>query len=337
MSIGKYIKDKALLIVFFTGIIIFLRCMIFFDSSIKMEPSNGTYTISVCGTLFLFYLVLDYLKIYFRFKRIEKIKNDKDLHWINSIPKGINNEEEFYFRIIRQLYKSYNKEMTEVNHRAIKDLEFVTTWVHEIKTPIAATRLIIENNVTRENEGYLNAMNMEIKKVENYVQQALFYSRINDIANDYFIVTICFRDIVTELLKEESIYFINKNIKIELEHLELHVDSDYKWLKFILKQILDNGIKYSRYGGTIKIYGEDLGNKKVLYIEDDGIGIIKEDISRVFNKSFTGHNGRINKQSTGMGLYISKKIAKKLCHDIKIISQQGVGTRVAMEFYKFIL
>ncbi len=333
MSLKEYLRDRRNLIIFFIALMTFIGGMIFFDRSIRMLKSNVEYLSIVSFLLFIIYIAIDYTLISYHMNKIKRIPKE-ELDWVNSIPCPINYEQKFYLDIINKLYENANVQIEKLNNKNDESVEFLIAWVHEIKTPIAASKLIIENNLNSENEKILYGIEMEIEKVEDYIQKALFYSRINDFSKDYRIDTVKIEIAVKESIKSEASWFINKDIKLQLENLNMEVYSDYKWLKFIIKQILDNAIKYTNKGGIIKIYTDIEDKEKILHIKDNGIGIKKEDIERVFEKSFTGYNGRVKQHSTGMGLYISQKLARKLGHYITIDSEYGKGAEVSIHFPK---
>lgn len=335
MKVRKYLHDRRYLIIFFTILMTFIIGIEFFDSSIRMVKPNGIYVGTVSFLLFIIYLIIDYSIISHNMIKISLIAKQDSMDWVSGLPSAVNNEQEFYLNIIKKLYKDANMQIEELNHQNNESVEFITTWVHEIKTPIAASKLIIENNISSQNEKVLYGIEREINKIEDYVQQALFHSRMNNFSKDYRIESVAIKALIKESVKSEATYFINKNINVHLNNLDMEVNSDYKWLRFIIKQILDNSIKYTSKHGNIKIYGEVFDKETVLYIEDDGIGIKEEDLSRVFEKSFTGWNGRIKQHSTGMGLYISQKLAKKLGHYITISSEYEKGTVVSIHFPKW--
>ncbi|RMC98893.1 sensor histidine kinase [Clostridium autoethanogenum] len=279
MSLREYLKDRRNLIAFFTILMVFIGGMTLFDSSIRMLKSNAEYLITVSFLLFIIYLAIDYSLIRFNMNKIRNIPKE-GLEWIHSLPCPRNYEQKFYLDVINNLYESANIKIERLVNNNNERVEFLITWVHEIKTPIAASKLIIENNLSSENE------------------KALY------------------------------------GIEMEIENLDVEVDTDYKWLEFIIKQILDNAIKYTPKDGIINIYTKVQEKEKVLYIKDNGIGIKKEDIGRVFEKSFTGYNGRVKRHSTGMGLYISQKLAGKLGHYIAIESEYERGAEVSIHFPK---
>lgn len=331
MSLKEYLRDRRSLIIFFITLMIFIGGVIFFDKSIRMLKSNAEYLVTVSFLMFLIYLAIDYSIIACHISKIKKIPKE-GLDWIYSLPSPLSWEQKIYLDTINKLHENANIQVEKLIDNNNESVEFLTTWVHEIKTPIAASKLIIENNLNNDNEKLLYAVEMEIEKVEDYIQRVLFYSRINDFSKDYRIDTVKIEQIVKDSIKGEASWFINKDIKLEVENLDIEVNSDYKWLKFIIKQVLDNAIKYTSKGGSIKIYAKLEQKEKILCIKDNGIGIRKEDIERVFEKSFTGYNGRVKQHSTGMGLYISQKLAGKLGHYITIDSEYGSGVEVSIHF-----
>ena len=210
--------------------------------------------------------------------------------------------------------------------------DYIELWIHEVKLPIATSKLIIENN---KNEVTKN-IEEELDQIENYVEQALYYARSSTVEKDYYINKCILKDIVnTAILKNKSNLILNK-INIELENLDLQVYTDSKWCIFILNQIIQNSIKYKKDGNSIlQINAKENKENVVLNIKDNGIGIKQEELEKVFEKGFTGTNGRIDgKKSTGMGLYLCKKLCEKLGLSIEIESKKDKYTQVKITFPK---
>ncbi|MDU7441801.1 MAG: sensor histidine kinase, partial [Clostridium sp.] len=225
--------------------------------------------------------------------------------------------------------KAMNDEIGEFK-RGINDYrEYIELWVHEIKTPIATCKLLIENNESPLTE----SIGEEVCKLENYIDQALFYTRSNTIEKDYIIKEMILSSCVNKVLNNNADSLIKKRVKIRLADLEKRVYSDSKWIEFILGQIISNSIKYmNKEHKELKIYCSESSKYVILNIEDNGAGISEKDISRVFDKGFTGENGRKFGKSTGIGLYLCKKLCKKLGLDITLISEEGKFTRVSIIF-----
>ena len=210
----------------------------------------------------------------------------------------------------------------------IEDREYIETWVHEIKTPIASTRLILENNESESSEN----IKKEIKKIEEYIDQALYYARSTDVSKDYIVKEFSLGKSVRNVIKKNSRDFINKRIAIDLEELDYKVYSDEKWVEFIINQVINNAIKYSAKNSRVKIFANKSKNSITLKIKDSGVGIPNKDLGRVFEKGFTGENGRRFTKSTGMGLYLCKNLCDKLGLGLKITSKENEGTEVSIIF-----
>ena len=209
--------------------------------------------------------------------------------------------------------------------------EYIELWIHEIKIPIATSKMIVENNKSEVTK----SIDEELDKIENYIEQALYYARSNTVEKDYIIKKNNLKDIVSSTILKNKTTLIQNNVKIEMENLEEEVYTDSKWCVFILSQIIQNAIKYSKkQNKEIKLYAENKKENVILYIKDNGIGIDKAEIGRVFEKGFTGTNGRQEKKSTGIGLYLCKKLCDKLCIGLEIASEKEIGTEVKLVFPK---
>ncbi len=202
---------------------------------------------------------------------------------------------------------------------------YIELWVHEIKTPLAASKLIIEN----KNEA-LNDLSHELDKVEHYVMQALFYARSNAVFKDYIINPINLEKSIKKVIKELSSEFIRKDIKLELNLIDNLVYTDSKWFEFMLKQILINSLQYTKPSGKVLLQMSKEKQAIKLDIIDDGIGILPEDIGRIFEQGFTGASGRSYTQATGMGLFLVKQLADAL--SIKVSAKSDDQTIISLMF-----
>jgi signal transduction histidine kinase len=221
--------------------------------------------------------------------------------------------------------KSMNDEIAKYKRSADEYREYIELWVHEIKTPIAGAELICEN---MGNDAALE----ELKKIENFVEQALFYSRSGDVEKDYIIKQIELSDLVHRLLRHNANYFITRKISVRLGDLSQTVFTDAKWLIFILRQFVDNSVKYG--AKTLEFSCVRHENSVSLLMRDDGAGIPESDIDRIFDKGFTGENGRLYGRSTGLGLYLCKKLCVKLGLSLSASSRLGEGTVMEIVFPK---
>ena len=234
---------------------------------------------------------------------------------------------------INKIIKALSRDMHEnVKHyREIQEeyREYIETWVHEIKTPIASAKLILEN----DNSNLSERINYEMKRVEGFIEQVLYYARSSDVSKDYIIKEFSLRSVVMKSVKSNSRDFINKNIKLDIRGIEGNIFSDKKWVEFIINQIIINAVKFSIPNeGKVSIYSKVNENNIILTIEDNGVGINEKDIDRVFEKGFTGENGRKFGKSTGIGLYLCKKLCDKLGIGISLNSKENIGTKVNIVF-----
>jgi len=230
----------------------------------------------------------------------------------------------------QELIKIIDKDRMDIINRKDKAymdmLEYYTIWAHQIKTPIAAMRLILQSEQSGTNRELLE----QLFRVEQYVEMVLQYLRSENMSSDLMIKRYSLDHIVRQAIRKYSKSFIYKKIKLNYKSLNCQVLTDEKWLTFVIEQILSNALKYTNKG-EISIYMDD-ELSDTLVIEDTGIGIEPEDLPRVFEKGFTGYTGRMDKKSTGIGLYLCKRILSKLSHTINIESTPGKGTKVKIGF-----
>ena len=290
--------------------------------------------ISIFFVVFLA-IIIEYKKKNFYYNTLLNNLNDlKEKYLISEIVKTSNFIEG---KILKDILKDKGKYMLE-NVNYYKNIqedykEYIELWIHEVKIPIAASKLIIENN---KNE-ITKSIEEELDKVENYTEQALFYARSNAVEKDYIINKTKLKDIVNGAIIKNKSSLLNEKVSIELSNLkDEDVYTDSKWTLFIVNQIIQNAIKYSKKEDKkIEISSKEKNDKVILYIKDNGIGIKKGEITRVFERGFTGENGRIiGQKSTGIGLYLCKKLCNKLGLGIELNSEKDEGTEVRIIFPK---
>lgn len=203
-------------------------------------------------------------------------------------------------------------------------MDYYTLWAHQIKTPIAASSLLVGEI---EDKKVKNQLEQELFKIESYVNIVLQYLRLESFHEDLILKKENVEDLIKEIVKKYAIFFIQKGLSLNLHDLDRTIITDKKWFVVILEQVLSNSLKYTSQGGIEIYFQED-----TLYIKDSGLGIQDADLLRVFERGFSGYNGRLTQQSSGLGLYLSKKIADELGHQISIASQVGQGTTVMISF-----
>ena len=313
--IKQYIKVLLLFIVF-----AFVFCIVF--SLYNLETEAIYYSIILCAFIGLIYICINFINYYKKHIQLYKLQNEISISLENLLsPKTL--MEEDYTNLILTLNKEYKTYISKSDIAKSDMIDYYTMWVHQIKTPISAMKLLIQ---TSESE-ISSDLSSELFKIEQYVEMVLSYIRLGSNENDFVIKEYDLDNIIRQAVRKYAPLFIRKKISLDFQPTNYKVLTDEKWLVFVIEQLLSNAIKYTNKG-KISIY--PLENKK-LVIEDTGIGISKEDIPRIFDKGFTGYNGRTDKKATGLGLYLCKNILDKLSHKISIESEVGVKTKVILD------
>lgn len=330
MNIVEYIKERIPFLI--------INLVLFFIVAIFMYIANVPKSIIIIVFSIWFlplvsYIVIELIKSKRYFDSINNVLENLDKKYL--LPEVIDEANFIEGKILNNILKTLSKDMNErvkyFKDEQLEYREYIETWVHEIKTPISSTKLILENDDSKLSE----RVNYEIRKVENYIDQVLYYARSSDVSKDYIIKEFDLRAVVMKSIKSNSRDFINKKIKLELKEVSGKIFSDAKWIEFIINQVIVNAIKFSEANkGVVEIYSEEYENNIVLTIKDNGVGISDKDIDRVFEKGFTGENGRRFGKSTGIGLYLCKKLCSKLGLGITITSKVNEGTKVNIVFPK---
>lgn len=230
---------------------------------------------------------------------------------------------------IVDMMNTYEQEIARIR-KQVKDSEtYHTMWSHQIKTPISSLRLMLSSGDNRIASKVAYPLLEEVLRIEQYVDMVLYYQRMMDAGEDLILQPESLQKLVNDALKRYSIYFINRHLSVNVSVGDERILTDGKWMGFVLEQLISNAIKYTQTGGiSIHTYKED--NHLYLIIEDTGIGIRQEDLPRIFERGFTGYNGRGEQKSTGIGLFLVKRVLTMLGHDIVVTSIEGKGTKVTV-------
>jgi signal transduction histidine kinase len=327
MSFFKYLRDNIRLILLYFILIAFFSMMAFLDSEFRMQPGDALYTVIVSFVIFAVLVLIDYLIRRKQAKELFQSTHTKDFTPVLPGPKGY--KDELYTAYIGRLYSHYMDALRIIEEEYREDREFMVAWVHEVKMPITAARLLLESGNYKQ-----DSMLEEIERISECVEKVLYYSRSDSFSRDYVITEEDLNKLIRENVKKHSAVFIKKQISVAIDVPEgLAVYTDRKWLLFIMDQLLSNALKYTGEKGAIRIAAEKSASEVILCYNDNGRGIRKEDIARIFDKSFTGQNGRKpGSAATGLGLYLAGKLAKKLSHSITVSSEYGSGTSASIHF-----
>ncbi|VYU20817.1 sensor histidine kinase [Clostridium tertium] len=313
-SLHKYILGNLYIVILFLA---FIGVFIGVFSLYNLEIEAVVYSSILCIFLGLIYFVCKFLSYHRKHKELLRIERSISLI-ANELPSPSDSIEEDYQNMISSLIEINNKTLTDFTKQRNESIDYYTTWVHQVKVPIAVMKLILQGEDTNENKELLS----ELFRVEEYVEMVLCYFRLDSTSNDFVFKEYKLDDIIKKSIRKYASQFIRKKISLNYNNTDKIVLTDEKWLSFILEQILSNAIKYTDRGSITISIDDD----KILSISDTGIGIAEEDIPRIFEKGFTGYNGRADKKSTGLGLYLCKMAANKLSHSIYVKSEVGVGS-----------
>lgn len=328
MSFLEYFKERIIFILINIGVILL-------SSIILVALSVDSYAIVFVGILNFIGSIIYHIYDFFRKRSYynEVIRNleslDKKYLISDLIKEGDFLDSKILYSIIEEATKAMKDYVSETTRNISDYKEYIELWVHEIKTPIATCKLLIENNESK----VTNSIGEEIDRVEDYIEQALFYTRSNNIEKDYLIKELNIKNCIYNVINRNANILIAKGVNVKVENADKIIYSDSKWVQFILHQIISNAIKYmNKDNKLIKLYCEEKDSNIILNIEDNGIGMSEKSILKAFEKGYTGENGRKFGKSTGMGLYLCKKMCTKLGLGIKIDAKENEGTTVSILF-----
>ena len=337
MNFKKYLLDKASqIIVSFIGFIITILIL----NAFKVGNELKIAITIIFFIVVLFNIGFDYFRKHRFYKKLfETLDNlDKKYLILEMLNKPDFYEGELFYKILYDINKSMIENVKEYSLSITDFKEYVEMWIHEVKIPIASLTLLNHNMQNQIDKRYIE----QIRKLDNYVDQILYFVRSENVEKDYIIKEKDLQEIIKNVALRNKDDLLENNVRLDVDIQSKLVLTDAKWLEFILNQIINNSIKYKRDDteSCIKIKSEEDNAKIYLTIYDNGIGIPESDITRVFEKSFTGENGRAKAKSTGMGLYIAKKLCDKLGHKITIESKVHDYTKITIifsknNFYKF--
>ena len=237
-------------------------------------------------------------------------------------------EDQVYYQLLKMAGKSMLEQIGEVERERLAYKEYIEQWIHEIKTPITAMKLLCENHRTNWTKELL----LELEKTNRFTEQALYYARSEHTEKDYSVREMALSQVVHQAIADNKYLLLQSGMRLEVEEMQDTVYSDEKWVRFILNQLIVNAVKYRTKQPVLRISTHKWQDQVVLVVEDNGIGIAASDLPRIFEKGFTGQNGRLIQQSTGIGLYLCKRLCEKLGIGITAESSEH-GTAISLSFH----
>lgn len=314
-----YIRQKRRAILFYLGISAVFGVSF---ALYHLPVAAVIYPVLLCGLCSAIYAAADMRRAYLRHKRLSQISR-LAASLFGDMPPADTIESDDYQKIIYYLLEEQRSRETEMTARYNDMIDYYTMWAHQIKTPIAAMRLQLND----EDSALSRTLSSELLRIEQYVEMVLAYLRLDSSSTDYVIREFDLDGVVRQCIRRFSGEFISRRLKLEYEPLALRVVSDEKWLAFVIEQVLSNALKYTPEG-SIAVYSEA---PSTLCIRDTGIGIAPEDLPRIFENGFTGLNGRSDKKASGLGLHMCRRICSKLGHGITVESAPDRGTLVRID------
>ena len=312
---GRFIRERM-------GILVLLAvCAGIFAvvlSLYQMPVEAVGYAAALCAALILLCAAVRFLWWRRGVVRLEEMEGHAALA-LDQLPEPGGLEAETYQKLLWELDEVRRQVSSAADARERENMDYYTMWVHQIKTPIAAMGLLLQGDDTQRGR----ELRSELFRIEQYVELVLSYLRLGSDTTDYLIREYDLDDILRQAARKYAALFIRGKVSLELRPTGLRVLTDEKWLQLVVEQVLSNAVKYAP-GGHVKVYARD----SRLIIEDDGVGIAREDLPRIFERGFTGCNGRMDKRSTGIGLYLCRETCRRLGHTITAESEVGRGTRV---------
>ena len=330
MTFFKYLKDRLLVFVGWALLSLLLVFMIWLTPGLQGFWENLSYLLILQLFLLFLFFTIDYQR---RKKWFKAFDEQEESHLQHFVAAATTNEEQLLQEYVNRQVREHHLTMEQLLDSQKDQKDYMDSWIHEIKVPLAAVNLILNSIEFDIPDDKFVLLQNEIQQIDEYVEQILYYSRSDEFVNDYLIQEYSLKKIIQPIIRSQANYFIQKNLQLTLSEEDAKVLTDAKWIEFIFRQLLSNAIKYTPNHGEISITIAVKRGGVALSLQDNGIGIPPEDLGRIFDKGFTGENGRKAQQhSTGLGLYLAKRLAEKLGVGLTGESTMNEGTTMTLFF-----
>ena len=319
-----YIRQNRRILVFYFGAMAVFFVLLFFY---RIPVAGWAYGAALCLVFGLVLGVPDYLRFRKKHQELGRLEEHQEITDTGLLPEPEGLLEQDYQELIARLLEKEKDTQDRLNRRYQDMSDYYTMWAHQVKTPIAALKLSLEN----EDSSLAREVRGEVVRIDQYVDMAMCYLRLDSETTDYVFEECEMDQIIRQAVRKFSSSFIQKKIRLEYEPMDWKAVTDEKWLLFVIEQVLSNSLKYTRSQGKVSIERE---KEQILCIRDNGIGIAPEDIPRIFEKGYTGYNGRSDKKASGLGLYLCRRICDNLGYRIWASSSVGEGTAIYIDLEK---
>lgn len=326
----RYLMDKKSWILFFLLSLGMTDILIWLDKGIAVQISSLIYLNTLLILSFFAFLTWRWRKETRFTASLTRLVQDMEEDWVEALPTSSFLRDETIVEALRTADRMYKHKLSAVNESRVLENDYMASWVHEVKTPLTALKLMIDAN---RSDPVVRKMEAEWLRVHLLIDQQLYISRMSSLESDYVLAITSLQQNAAKEIRELASWCLDKNIAVEFEGEDIEVVTDSKWCRFVIRQLLTNAVKYSPYGGTITIaISITFADHAALTIRDEGPGIPPQDLPRIFDKGFTGGNGRLQNAATGIGLYLARTVATKIGIVLDVQSEQGKGTAMQMIF-----
>ncbi|WP_028546481.1 sensor histidine kinase [Paenibacillus taiwanensis] len=327
----RYLADRTSWIVFFLLSLLFVDLLIWIDHGITIRTESILYLnlmLILSMTVFVgwrFGKEMKYVRM------MSNLAQQIDEDWIEMLPSPKYYNEKATNQLLQEVGRWYSRKLSDSHAAQSMEKDYIAAWVHEVKAPLTAMKLMID---THRSHPELRKVESEWLRIHLLIDQQLYISRLSSLESDYRLEQIGIQQLALQEIRELAPWCVEKNIAVEIEGEEALVTTDHKWCCFIIRQLLTNAVKYSYTGGTIWITTTVTPDGHIqLIIKDEGPGIAAHDLPRIFDKGFTGENGRLQNAATGLGLYLAQAVAFKIGITLTVQSDLHIGTKIGMTFY----
>lgn len=325
----RYVISKKSWILLFIGLLGLTDLLILFDQGVSVEPTSFIYLNSLYIILFVVFFIWRYKKETRYLEAVAKLQKDMQTNWFESLPHPDNELDKITDNLLKEASIHFKQMISQVKEAQLIENDFTASWIHEIKTPLTAMKLIMD----AEHNPDISKIESEWLRIHLLVERQLYMTRLPALESDYVLERLSVQRLAIEEIQELAPWCMEKNLAVSIEGQDATVVTDRKWCRFIIRQILTNAIKYSPSDTSLTFRTAVTEQENVfLDIIDEGPGILPHDLPRIFDKGFTGGNGRIHNAATGLGLYLAQTVAAKIGITLQVNSSQPQGTTMRMTF-----
>jgi signal transduction histidine kinase len=334
VNVRKYLQDHLPHILFWIAGLLVADLLLWLAPGQRLLSWPTLVYLDILLTVFFFIFMVGVYFYRARWYRGIQQREDAGSDALNWPLTGAQNEAQQYTQdYVNRILQLHREATDQLLQQQEDQLAFITRWVHDIKVPLAGLQLTSDQLAGQVDEETYDDVTTQLERVNHYVEEVLYYSRLSSFANDYLLRDHNLREIVATALRSQMNGFFSKHFQLSVFDEDYQVLTDDKWLLFIINQILANSVQYTPAGGKITITAGQDKTATWLAIADTGVGIDPADLPRIFQKGFTGQNGRqVNAQATGLGLYLAHTMAERLGHELTVTSTPGQGTTVKITF-----